>query len=509
METDQERDTIATELETAVHHTLVYGLGNVFAKALGFLMLPFYTRYLNPLDYGILEILDLSMSLFGMFLTMGMIAAVLRCYAVAKSPQDKKRVISTAMVFVLTTGTITFLAGTAFIRPVSNLMFGPKVSPTYLLISFSAFICSYITTIPRTYLRAMEASGIFTLVSNVSLGLLLILNIYFVAVLKIGLRGILWSSLIVGGLNLVVLSIWAVRDAGLHFSTPWLRQMLAFGGPLTLSNLAVFVLNFSDRFFLQHLQNLEVVGIYAVGYKFGYMMNYLIVQPFYVMWQARMYAVHAQANYEKIFSRIFVLYSLVLIYSGLALSVLSPELAHLMVGSKFASSQAVVPIVVLSYIFWGLGFYVQLGMFLTNRTSLIGIFSAAVAVLNLGLNYFLILHYGMMGAAWATLLSFATLAAGNYYFSQRAFPLRLGVRRVGMALGLATGLYLVSRWGSPGSLGAALLMKTTLLLVYPLLLWKLRVLLPTEVSTITGACDRALSRLSVLLGLGRRKAVSA
>src|SRR5690348_13198663 len=136
METVQERDTIVSELGTAVRHTIVYGLGNVLAKALGFLMLPFYTHYLNPLDYGILEILDLSMSLFGMFLTMGMIAAVLRCYAAAQTPQDKKRVISTAMLFVLTTGAVTLVVGAAFIRPISYFILGPKVSPTYLLISF-------------------------------------------------------------------------------------------------------------------------------------------------------------------------------------------------------------------------------------------------------------------------------------------------------------------------------------------------------------------------------------
>jgi O-antigen/teichoic acid export membrane protein len=509
METVQERDTIVSELGTAVRHTIVYGLGNVLAKALGFLMLPFYTHYLNPLDYGILEILDLSMSLFGMFLTMGMIAAVLRCYAAAQTPQDKKRVISTAMLFVLTTGAVTLVVGAAFIRPISYFILGPKVSPTYLLISFLGFVFSYAVTVPRTYLRALEASGIFTLVSNVSLGLLLALNIYFVAVLKIGLVGILWSSLIVNVLSLLLLSAWAVRDAGLHLSMPWLRRMLAFGGPLMFSNLAMFVLNFSDRFFLQHLRNLEVVGIYAVGYKFGYMMNYLIVQPFYIMWQARMYAVHAQPNYERIFSRIFVLYSLVLIYSGLVLSVFSPEIIHVMVGSKFAYSQAVVPVIVLAYVFWGIAFYVQLGMYLTNRTDLIGLVGAIAAILDLALNYFMILHYGMMGAAWATLVSFAGLAAGSYWYSQRVFPLRLGMRRVSGMLSIATVLYLVSHWGIPHSFGVALITKLMLVIGFPIVLWKVRMLAPPEINTITAVWQRSVARVSRITWLPTGKAAGA
>src|SRR4029077_17328391 len=137
-----------------------------------------------------------------------------------------------------------------------------------------------------------------------------ILNVVFIAVLKAGLAGILWSSLIVGALQFVLLSGWAFHTAGLGFSKTHLHRLLGFGVPLILSNIGLFVLNFSDRFFLQHLRSLELVGIYAVGYKFGFMMNYLFVQPFFVMWQSRMYVIHAQPEHRKIFKEIFALYSL-------------------------------------------------------------------------------------------------------------------------------------------------------------------------------------------------------
>src|ERR1700722_4289869 len=96
LETIEEKGEVAREIQTAVKHSAVYGLGNVLAKALGFLMLPVYTHFLNPVDYGILEILDLSMSLIGMFLNMGITAAVLRSYAGAGSDEERKTTISTA-----------------------------------------------------------------------------------------------------------------------------------------------------------------------------------------------------------------------------------------------------------------------------------------------------------------------------------------------------------------------------------------------------------------------------
>src|ERR1700692_220479 len=75
--------TARNEIETAVRQMAVYGAGNILVKAVGFLMLPFYTHYLGPQDYGILEIIDLSMTLFGLVLSMGLTPAFLRCYAAA------------------------------------------------------------------------------------------------------------------------------------------------------------------------------------------------------------------------------------------------------------------------------------------------------------------------------------------------------------------------------------------------------------------------------------------
>src|SRR4051812_41831850 len=68
---DQQQDAIMKEIGTAVRHMAVYGVGGILVKAVGFFMLPFYTHYLTPTEYGILEVLDLSMSVFGVVLSMG------------------------------------------------------------------------------------------------------------------------------------------------------------------------------------------------------------------------------------------------------------------------------------------------------------------------------------------------------------------------------------------------------------------------------------------------------
>jgi O-antigen/teichoic acid export membrane protein len=508
VETVQERENITKEIHTAVRHGAVYGLGTILAKALGFLMVPVYTHYLSPVDFGVLEILDLSMTLFGMFLNMGMTAALLRCYAAAASEEEKRTTVSTAFIFVTATGVITLLLGLGSIRAVSTLIFGPSIPPKYLLLSFVSFILGYICNLPRIYLRAREASGSYVTIDTLSIVVVLALNIVFIVVLQIGLIGILLSSLISVILQVVLLSAWTLREVGFRFSRRLLEQMVRFGLPLIFSNMALFTLNFSDRFFLQHLRSLDVVGIYAVGYKFGFMVNYLLVQPFLVMWQSRMYIIYTKADHAKIFGQIFTLYSMVLTYAGLALALLSPEIVRFMVDPKFSASKDVIPIVAGAYVIWGVGYYVQVGMFLTNRTSVIGAISVAAAGLNLALNYLLIGHYGMLGAAWATLFSFLAIAVANYRFSQRFLPLPLGMRRVAVAMCLGLSLYLVSRWWSPASIAIALLIKILFLCAFPLILWKARILSPAEIGTLASTRDSVAGGVSRLLGRRSQSAVS-
>jgi O-antigen/teichoic acid export membrane protein len=503
---ETKHNSVVAELGTALRHSAVYGLGNVIAKAIGFLMIPFYTHYLNPVDYGVLEILDLSMSLLGMLLNMGITTALLRCYAGAKTPAAKNEAVSTAYLFVLLTAVATFGAGAALVQQTSQMLFGPGVPASYLMMSFASFVLGYVANLPRTYLRALEASGRFVMVDTASLILMLGLNIIFIAVLKIGLVGILLSSLISAVLQAVGLSAWLVKAVGLRFNAALLRQMVSFGLPLIFANVAVFTLNFADRFFLKQFQSLEAVGVYAVGYKFGFMLNYLLVQPFYVMWQGRMYAIHDQPNHPKVFGQFFVLYSVLLTFAGLALSIFSPEVVALMVGSNFGASRDVIPIVTLAYVFCGIGYFSQVGMYLTNNTKLIGAVSAAAAILNLALNYLWIRNGGMLGAAWATSVSFAAIAVASYWFSQRLLPLPLGWPRVLGALALAAGMYVAARYCIYGGLVTTVSLKLLLLVVFSLALWKIGVLSAAELETLALAKRSASARFGRMMGLNRRAA---
>ena len=454
---------ISNEIGTAVRHSVIYGFGAILLKLLGFLLLPLYTHYLSPRDYGVLEVLDTSMSLLGMFLNMGIMTAFLRYYGAAQTEEERRKVVGTAFLFTIGTGLLVFVLGAGAVSTVSRLILGPAIPGTYLLLSFACFVISYIGSIPWAYLRAKESSGRFVMVDTLSTLGILVLTIVFLGGLKMGIVSMLLSPLIVSPIRLAVMIQWMSPDMALRLDWSLLRHILRFGSPLVFANLTIFTLNFSDRFFLQRLVSLDAVGIYAVGYKFGYLLNFLLVQSFNTMWQARMYVVHRRPDHQQVYSQVFVLYSFALIFAALGLSLIGREVMRLMVDPRYAAGAQVVGIVALAYVFLGIGYYVQLGMFLGHRTGLIGVVSIVAAVINLGANYLFISSFGMMGAAVATLLGFLVLAMGSYYCSERVFAMHFPIGRVFQGLCVAITLYLFDQRLILASLAWAIVMKCLLL----------------------------------------------
>ena len=491
-QTIESRSAVRSELNTAVKQSATWGFGGIAVKAAGFVMLPLYTHYLTPGNYGVWELLDLIMSLLGMLLNLGLTAAVLKYYAAAESKEDQRRVISTSFVFSMFTGLAVYGVGVATIPLATRALFGPGVSSVYLFLSFTLAVMAYVAAVPYTLLRAKDQARRLVAYDTAGMAVMLALSFFFVVVLKLGLMGALLSPLLVGTAKTILIFFWTRHDIGISADRAVLRHLLFFGAPLVLSNLTMFVLNFSDRFFLREFRSLEVLGIYAVGYKFAYILNFLVIQPFNMMWQSRMFVIHRQSDHQSIFRHMFVLYSLLLIACGLGLSLFGPTLVPLLVDPRYIDAASIIPVVTLAYVLLGMGYFLQLGMLLAARTGLIGLVSAISAVTTLILNWVLIRAFGMQGAAWATLLGFLVLAVGSYICSDRVFPLPLGIGRVLKALLLAIAVYLAAQFVPLSGRWAVLLWKTAAFAVYGLLAWGTGVLSAEEMLTMTSVRQSAV-----------------
>src|SRR5688500_1303604 len=106
-------------MKELARHSAVYGFGSLVSRFIAVLLLPVYTRYLSPADYGLIETLIALSAVLTVLLAAGVKSAFFRFYF---DDEDKRRVIRTSFWFTMASGTAGLLAGLAFAGPISELL---------------------------------------------------------------------------------------------------------------------------------------------------------------------------------------------------------------------------------------------------------------------------------------------------------------------------------------------------------------------------------------------------
>ncbi len=208
----------ATSFRRLGRQTAIYGLAVVLGRAVSFLMLPVYTRYLSPSDYGIISLLDLTVDVAAIFFTAGATSGVQRFYFKTSDPAGRARLVSTAYFLVLRP---QFPRRARAQRAVaSDLEVWPSRRRSLLVhhhcgLQFCGRVrcsrCRSISRRPRSGPSSVLASRSTKLVTQLSL------NILFIVVLHLGVAGLLLSTLVTCFVLGVGLATWLLRQTGFHF----------------------------------------------------------------------------------------------------------------------------------------------------------------------------------------------------------------------------------------------------------------------------------------------------
>src|SRR5919197_2987111 len=106
-------------LKELLRHSAIYGLGSIVARAIAVLLLPLYTRYLTPGDYGLIETLVALSAVLTALLAQGMKSAFFRFYFDAAEEARRLLVVRTAFWYVFAASTAVLVAGIALSQPIS------------------------------------------------------------------------------------------------------------------------------------------------------------------------------------------------------------------------------------------------------------------------------------------------------------------------------------------------------------------------------------------------------
>lgn len=488
---------LAKESKLLAKHSLIYAAGIFLNRIAAFLLLPLYTKYLTPHDYGVKELIGLTTEVISILLATSIASAIYRFYFEHDTEEARGKVMSTALVSVGSIGLVVLGGMALFAGDIAELVLDSSAYSHYFLVAFGSVWFQAFNNMGYNYLRAEKKSLVFILVSLGQLVAAIAMNIYTIVVLELGVFGILLTTLLTSCATSIILVIPMLRRFGVRFSYPLLREMLAFGLPLVPSQFGGFVVHLSDRFFIKAYCTVADAGLYSLGYRFGVLPSYFVSAPFNQVWQPRRFELFKQENSEVLFGRIFTYFLVLMVGAGLGVSVLTKELIQIIAEPKFWDAYGIVPLIVLGTMIFSLHNHFNVGLLIHKKTKIIAVINLSNAVFVTVLNFFLIRRYGMYGAAYATVLAFVYKVSLTYLWSRKYYEIHFEWSRVArvflVALTVFLAAYRLPDLGSPYVMFAA---KSALLLLYPLGLVLLRFFTQEEKAKCRALLQSRLGRSS-------------
>jgi O-antigen/teichoic acid export membrane protein len=388
-----------------------------------FLLVPLYTRVLHPADYGKLELVYLVGSILALFYGLRVENGYNRIFFYNKDSYFRKKLFSTGQIFNLFCALVFAILMLMNARWVAEKIFNFSEGEFFLQLIVIGSIIEVMKHIPFNNIRIRQKAKTYVSVSLFNLVIITSLTVYFVAIVREGVAGVLYAKIIGGSLTLALLYYITRHEYRIGFSFSQLKLMLGFSVFLIPSGLSALILNMSNRYFLQEYQTLEDVGLFSLGAKISGVIPFLFTEP--VKKAFGPYLFEQIDNPEKCkrtlsdFSRFFFAG---LAFIALTISLFSREVIMKMADPSYADSYDVVFILSISFLFLGLSQILAMGINITRKTWLTMIIWIISALVNIGLNVLLVPIYGRMGAAIATLISVIIISFLYFLAIYKIFP---------------------------------------------------------------------------------------
>lgn len=455
--------------------TVRYAAAGIGRQALNVLLIPLYTIYLDPKDFGVLALLTISGTLVLRSVETPVGNALQRFYFRPDYRDRRELLLFNLVLFVgANVLAVLFLYRLASAGIAAILFHDMSLAAAVRLHGFVVAF-SITTSLTGVFVLLLERSRIYTIAS--------ILNVVVTGVVSVSLLH--FARL---GVAAAVLG----QAAGLLFQTllcvpllfrharpviDWdvLREPLRFGYATLVSGYSNILIIAGDRYMLGFLRTVNEVGLYSFGCNIGNMVTLAVGTPVIGGVWPTIRRMEERPDEQRDFARqvtTFVCAAGVALAVGL--SVFAPELIRLLASRpEFVAAAAVVPLLAFSQALLGLAAFTEAGIVLGDRPAYCSATALAAAAVNLALGFLLIPRFGIMGAGWATLAAFLLWNALNVYFSRRFYRMRFDVPRLLHSLVLGAALVTIAQVFPAG--------------MNPLVLWPLKALLAAAYPVLLAA----------------------
>ncbi len=426
-------------------HSFIYLLGSIASAIASIILLPVYTRFLSRADYGILEIIDSARSLLIIILLAGFVPATAKFYKETDSEDTRKAIIGTALWFIFCSSLIWAIGLFFFNDFLARELLGGIKLVSYINLGIVLLFIQVIFTTDQNYLNMQKKSKFFLAISVSKLCINIGANLYFIVILRLGAKGMLYGELLSTGVVGTFLTAYVIKKNGLPFRFDLFGRLLKFGSPFILNSFSSALTHRADRYLIQKFTSLSDVGIYGLGYRFPDMMNFLLLASFGRIWYASsMYDIAKQQDYQRNIAKVATYVITVYALCQYMLIVMSPTVLRVLAAPEYFEAWKVFQVVGLGFCFYSIHPFFTMGAFIKNKTWYLPISHLLPAFINITLNWYFLPRFGYMAAAWNSVISYFAYSFLNFLLFRKVYPIRFEFRRLGFLFGAGIILVLLS-----------------------------------------------------------------
>ncbi len=412
-----------------IKNSTFYFGSDLSVKIATFLLLPLYTRFISPEDFGHIYLLISVGETLTLLLSMSLKGSISRYFFAHKEHHNIAKMYSSIVQF-------TFL----FSSPIYILLIaaGPTIFgfidlnffPYVFIILVNSCLSIYYLYIASLLQARQEARKLSLVTLSTSL-VNLLLTVILVIVLEDKVFAYLFSIFISGIIKFCIFVYFSIPFLVRKARDSDLKNYLVYGISRMPIELSYKVVLFADRFMIYEFQGEKDTGLYSVSYKLGSAIKlvFMAINKAYVPHLFSRFSSDGDNDYgdvAKAASRLLAFYFLVTI----ATIVFSKELLFLL-ASAYRESSLVLAVIVFSNFIVALILLFQPPMDYNVKyvriKSLLWVLSAIV---NVSLNLVLIPKYSLNGAAFATLISYLVILIPIIYYSNKAIQISYELRKI-------------------------------------------------------------------------------
>lgn len=478
-------------------HSTIYAFGNVLNRIAALLLLPVYTNYLTVTEYGALELFYVVAAVVTGFLSVGIAHATLRFYFEHDAETDRHSVVTTSLTVSLLITSIGVLLVGQWHEALARYVFGGPEYSRGILIILATLVLELSSQVSLAYLRAREYSMLFVGIMFFKLVIQLAANTYFVVFRNMGVEGVLAGNFLAVAFGWGCLTIFVLKKCGYRFEWSKAVPALKYSFPFLLSTITALVSTYTDRFLVNSLLSLQILGIYALALKFSELLESLIGEPFNRSYGAFRFSIMKEGNAAEIQARIVRYLLIGLCAVGLGIVYFANDLLRAMSDAAYWPAAGILPVLMVAGLLKVLNYPFQTGILYEKKTRHIFHIGLIAAVTSVTSNFLMIKWLGLVGACLAQVLTAAVVLVVTNHISQAYFRVRYDYRRLVMIAAVTGIFYLLSILLEGQQIFVAFFAKILLYVTFIVALFFSGALHATETAWLRSALVRLIQRRDI------------